>query len=166
MASKNDSEFSNVSDCLYDWLGDTVEALRKSLETVRGGKGANASGKLSQSIADNIQDGVKQTRSGYEMAIRLNDYYVDVDKGQPRGTVVAHNDIYQWLQDKPNLEKRQPVLPDHVIANLIVGKIYALGTEATHFYSDVMTDKRFKELHDCVKEAGAKDITDNLDNIF
>jgi len=166
MAAPNDKEFSNVSDTLFDFLSSTVDALTKSLRTVREGRGANATGALSESIAENIQNGVQQTRGGFTMEIELNDYYIDVDEGQPVGTRVPQASILHWVKNKPNLVPRQPILPDEQIAYLITRKILEKGTEATHFYSDVMTDKRIKQLFSDLEDAGAEDITTSLDNTF
>ena len=166
MASKKNESFERVQECLEDFLANVVTELTKNLRDARGGRGANATGSLSQSIGENLQDGVEITAKGFNLNIELNDYYVDVDEGQEAGTRVSTRSILHWLQNKPNLEPRQPILPDEDIAYLISRKIFRKGTEATNFYSDVMTKKRIDELFKCVTEAGAKDITDSLDNTF
>ena len=163
---KDKEEFTEVSDVLLDFLDNAVEDLRRSLETVRGGRGANASGDLSQSIAENLQNGVEQTRAGFSMSIELNDYYTDVDEGQPVGTKVSKSSILQWLNDKPNLIPRAPKLPDDTIAYLITRKILRKGAEATHFYSDVMTKQRIDKLYSDLEKAGAIDVQNNMDKLF
>ena len=169
MASKKDKSFENVQECLEDFLANVVTELTANLrdhKSSRGFVGSNATGSLSQSIGENLQDGVKITAKGFDLSIELNDYYENVDQGQEPGTRVSESSILHWLRNKPNLVPKQPILPDEQIAYLITRKIFEKGTEATNFYSDVMTKKRIDKLFKCLEEAGAKDITDSLDNTF
>jgi hypothetical protein len=166
MASKNDIEFKSLGEELEDYLIDIINELTDNLDKARGGRGANSTGSLRQSIGNNLQDGLKPTAFGYSMQIELNDYYEWVDEGRPAGKAPPTSEILNWVRNKPNLLPQEPKLPDEQIAYLIARKIGKYGTKGTNFYSDVMTKDKEEELFDILSRAGAKDITDNLDNIF
>lgn len=159
MAKKKKAKhpFTNLSDVLLEFMEDSVNKMTENLRRARNNQGANASGALSQSIGENLQDGIKTTPKGMTLEISMLPYGTNVDEGRKPGTLPPVSNILEWVRNKPNLvprpDKLGNVKSDEEIAEDIAWGIKWRGIEPTDFYSDVINKKQQKQLFKDIDKA-------------
>lgn len=135
-----------ILDIIKNWGNELIQGFQKNLfkkRTYQGKRGpysanAIASGRLYQ----NIEPSFKSTEKGYKMTVTMMDYweYVEYGRGKTQGggSGEVYKNIYQWIMNKPSMQKSIAQSADRIaatksLAYVITRKIHREGTVAKPF---------------------------------
>jgi hypothetical protein len=133
---KNFKEFTpsyndGVPRIIQNWGNELIAQMRNNLTQNK----SNASSQLLQSMIGKVTT----PSTGYDLTVSMEDYYVNVEDGQKPGTKVAQKNIYEWIQNKADIQSKIiSKSPDRIaatksLAYVITRKIYREGTQAKPF---------------------------------
>lgn len=141
MANLNDigqnfKDFQTLNDkgipsIIQNWGNELIAQMRNNLTQNK----SNASSNLLQSMIGKVTT----PPTGYDLTISMEDYYISVEDGQKPGTKVAQKNIYEWIQNKADIQSKIiSKSPDKIaatksLAYVITRKIFRVGTEARPF---------------------------------
>jgi len=141
---------NQVEEILFRFTKELVEDIRKSIID----KDLDASGFLLSSLFDPAP---RQLANGlYSVELKMADYWEDVENGQPRGTVVAVEDIMDWIANKGIDVRKQKgkssIEQNKNLALKVKSAIYEYGTikrfnyKGSKFLSEVVNDETMRDL--------------------
>lgn len=150
---------SSIGQVLQDFGNEMQEELRKSLRS----KDSNVSFELEQSI--NFTSKIMGTEFVFQL--KLADYYDFVNKGV-NGNQVSKNSSspYRFGNKMPPPSKLRSWVNNRGIAKgkdinsvafAIAKNMQKEGTKGNHFYDDVVTPERLKQLSQDLTKAAGKD---------
>ena len=138
------SDFGAVSqrgipEIIQNWGNQRIKALQNNLLKKRNGYNSVASGKLYQDISGDVST----TPQGYNLSIKMQDYYFWVENGrkptQGGGDGQLYKNIYEWITFKRDLQvdviskSKNRIAATKSLAYVITRKIHEKGTKAKPF---------------------------------
>lgn len=155
--------FPSVQEILEEFGAEIVRDIGQSIKD----KDLIASGNLSKQTSFDIQ--INLADQNYQFQLNMAPYWEALDKGRAAGKQPPTKEIKKWLQ-QPNVKSKFGMensdlslrtLKDYQLnglAYVIARKIGREGTEATNFYSAVVTEERINQLVADLQEAAAVDL--------
>lgn len=151
----NDKGIPNI---IQNWGNQLIAQMRNNLTKNK----SNATSQLLQSMIGKVTT----TATGYNVSIIMNDYYVNVENGQPPGTFVKTKHLYDWIENKKDLQVRiiskspNRIAATKSLAYVIQQKIKENGTEARPFIepalskvtTQVLTDRITTYIKDSIEK--------------
>lgn len=141
MANLNDignnfKEFNTLNEkgipnIIQNWGNELIAQMRNNLTKNK----SNASSNLLQSMIGKVTT----PPTGYDLTVSMEDYYINVEDGQKPGTKVAQKNIYEWIQNKSDIQNRiiskspDKIAATRSLAYVITRKIFREGTQAKPF---------------------------------
>ena len=138
------SDFGAVSqrgipEIIQNWSNQRIKALQNNLLKKRNGYNSVASGKLYEDISGDVST----TPQGYNLSIKMQDYYFWVENGrkptQGGGNGELYKNIYEWITNKSDLQSKviskskDKIAATKSLAYVITRKIHEKGTKARPF---------------------------------
>lgn len=138
---QNFKDFETLNDkgipsIVQNWGNELIAQMRNNLTKNK----SNASNQLLQSMIGKVT--IPPT--GYDLTVSMEDYYINVEDGQKAGTKVAQKNIYEWIQNKADIQSKIiSKSPDRIaatksLAYVITRKIHREGTKAKPFASPAL----------------------------
>lgn len=165
---------NSIQRIIYEYMNQTVEDLKKSIED----KKLTASGNLSGSIEP--PEPVYVDANGvYKLKFNMADYWDDVENGQPKGTVVSVQALMEWISNKPikirmsNKQSAKSVIAKRKsLAFAIAKTIYKKGTikrfdyKGSKFLTEVITDESLRDLTFLIAEITGQTVAYSIKTVF
>ena len=111
----------------------------------------------SSSLAQSIQPQIKPTKTGYNLSILMNDYWLYVENGRKPtakgGDGQLYKNIYEWIQNKQPMQRIVAQSTDKIkatksLAYVITRKIHREGTKAQPFIAPSLEKVTLQTLSD------------------
>lgn len=128
-----------IPEIIQNWGNQRIKALQNNLLKKRNGYNSVASGKLYQDISGDVST----TPQGYNLSIKMQDYYFWVENGrkptQGGGNGELYKNIYEWITNKADLQSKviskskDKIAATKSLAYVITRKIHEKGTKAKPF---------------------------------
>ena len=128
-----------IPEIIQNWGNQRIKALQNNLLKKRNGYNSVASGKLYQDISGDVST----TPQGYNLSIKMQDYYFWVENGrkptQGGGNGELYKNIYEWITNKADLQSKviskskDKIAATKSLAYVITRKIHEKGTKARPF---------------------------------
>ena len=156
--------FPSVLTILEEFGAEVVRDIGQSIKD----NNLVASGELSKSVKFSIDVNLADER--YTFQLDMAPHWSEVDEGRRAGGQPPTQAILKWLQypnvksklGKENRDLSLATFKDYELKGLayvIARKIGREGTEATHFFSSVVTQERLDRLISDIGDAAVVDIT-------
>lgn len=120
-----------IPSIIQNWGNELIAQMRNNLTQNK----SNASSNLLQSMIGKVTT----PSTGYDLIVSMEDYYINVEDGQKPGTKVAQKNIYEWIQNKADIQSRiiskspDKIAATRSLAYVITRKIFREGTQAKPF---------------------------------
>jgi hypothetical protein len=155
------SDFGTVSqrgipEIIQNWSNQRIKALQNNL--------LKNNSTASKRLYEDISGDVTTTPSGYNLSIKMQDYYFWVENGrkptQGGGDGELYKSIYEWITFKRDLQanviskSKNRIAATKSLAYVITRKIHEKGTKARPFIApaqkDVPTDVLAKRISEFI----------------
>ena len=120
-----------IPNIIQNWGNELIAQMRNNLTKNK----SNASNQLLQSMIGKVTT----PPTGYDLTVSMEDYYISVEDGQKPGTKVAQKNIYEWIENKADIQSKiiskspDKIAATRSLAYVITRKIFREGTEAKPF---------------------------------
>jgi len=129
----NPSEDDGILRIVQNWGNELIAQMQNRLRI----NNTNATSSLSSSISPKITS----KPGGYRLTTMMQDYWYYVENGRKRGEKPPYANIYEWVQNKKEMQMKISQSPDRIAATKsltfairnVVGK---RGTKAQPFISN------------------------------
>ena len=120
-----------IPNIIQNWGNELIAQMRNNLTKNK----SNASNQLLQSMIGKVTT----PPTGYDLTVSMEDYYISVEDGQKPGTKVAQKNIYEWIENKADIQSKiiskspDKIAATRSLAYVITRKIFREGTQAKPF---------------------------------